>query len=154
MPGTNLFAPSTIANDTPCLVDENGFDYVTKRVITLTSAQILALNTTPIQLVEAHGAGTVVVINKLLAKLVYGSAAYTGANALEIRYTDGSGAKATADLPTSFLNATANAYYKAIEASAAPVENAKVVAVVPTANPGAGNSPIIIEIEYAVRKLS
>lgn len=154
MAGTNVFAVEPVAGIATALTDENGFGYIIKRSITLTSAQILALFTTPITVIPAAGAGTVIVVNKLVAKLPYVSTTYAGANALEVRYTNAAGAKATADLPTSFLNSASTAYYKAIEASVAPVENSPVVVAIPTANPTVGNSTIVLEIEYAVRKLS
>ncbi len=44
---------------------------------TLTSAQILALNTTPVTLIPAQGAGTVIVVDSFQAELVYGTITYT-----------------------------------------------------------------------------
>lgn len=118
---------------------------------TLSSAQILALHTTPIVLVAAKGAGKVVMVDEIIAKQTFGTVAYTGSNALEFRYTDGSGAKVTADLPTTLLNASSGSVYGSVSGVATalvPVANAAVVAVVPTANPAAGDGVITGYIRY------
>lgn len=123
---------------------------------TLTPTQVKALNTTPITLVPAPVAtqGTtaksVLIVEGITAYLSYGGTAYTGANALEFRYTDGSGAKVTADVSTTFLNATSNKYVSVagVTTELVPVANAPIVVRVPTADPGAGNSPITFIVFY------
>lgn len=122
--------------------------------LTLTSAQILALFTTPIVLLPAPGVGKILVVRRITCKNNFNSVAYTGANALEARYTDAAGAKVTGDIPATFINAAANAYYHAVPAAVVPVENSPIVLAVPTANPGAGNGTIAVEIEYAIRKMN
>jgi hypothetical protein len=121
--------------------------------VTVTTAQVLALNTTPIALVAAPGAGKIVLIEEITCKLVFNSIAYTGSNALEFRYTDGSGAKVTADMPSAFLNSASGTNYqtvKSVVTTLTPVANAAVVVFVPTANPGAGNSDLAFKIKYRV----
>lgn len=121
--------------------------------VTLTSAQILALFTTPIQLLPAPGAGYYNDIYSIIALNKFNSVAYTGANALEVRYTDGSGVKATGDLAAAFINAAATRVDKAVGAAVAVVvPNAAIVAAVPTANPAAGNGTITFDIAF--RKVS
>lgn len=121
--------------------------------VTLTSAQILALNTTPIQLVAAPGAGYYISVVEVMALLNYGTTQYTGANNVEIRYTNGSGAKVTGDLASSWLDSSATTAVKAVAAAVTPVANAKIVASVPTANPAAGDSTVTIDIAYRIVKL-
>lgn len=121
--------------------------------VTLTTAQLLALHTTPVSLIPAQGAGTVIEIVSIHAKLVFNSVAYTGSNALEIRYTNGSGAKASADIASTFINSASGTNYnlsKSTGTSIIPVANAAIVAAVPTADPGAGNSPMVLTILYRV----
>src|SRR6185503_6279720 len=64
--------------------------------VTVPTASVLLLNTTPYTLVAAPGAGKFIAVVEISAKLVFNTVAYTGANALEFRYTDGSGAKVAA----------------------------------------------------------
>lgn len=122
--------------------------------VSLTSAQIKALHTTPISLVAAQGAGTVIIVDEVLLKMTFATAAYTGANNLEIRYTDGSGAKATADFDkTAFLNIASGSAYqlsKGVVTALIPVANAAIVAAVPTADPAAGSGTIAGFVRFHV----
>jgi len=124
--------------------------YRVVRRINLSSAQILALNTTPITLVPALGNGVLTIVEGISASIIYGGTAYTGANALEFRYTDASGAKVTADIPSTFINSTANAvsYAPAVTATFTPIANSPIVVRVPTADPATGNSYITFTVTY------
>lgn len=130
-----------------------GEDVFRSTTVTVTTAQVLALNTTPITLVAAPGAGKILQVIEVTAKLVFNSVAYTGSNALEFRYTDGSGAKVTADIASTFINTasgTAYASVKGVVTALTPVANAPIVVFVPTANPAAGNSAIVFTVSYRV----
>ncbi len=125
--------------------------------IELSTAQVRALNTTAIELVPQPGLRTVIIVEGITARLVFTTAAYTGANAMEFRYTDASGTKVTADIPASFINSASSAFYHApaVTAAFAPIEGGdvnrgRIVVSVPTANPGAGDSPIYITIKYRI----
>lgn len=122
--------------------------------VTLTSAQLLALNTTAITLIPAPGTGKYISVDEVMAKNDFNSIAYTGANALEIRYTDGSGVKVTGDLASAFIDSASSRLDKAVGvAVAVGVANAPIVAFVPVANPGAGNGTITLDILYRVVSL-
>lgn len=126
------------------------------KVILLTAAQIKALFTTPIVLAPAPGAGRVVMVDEILAKIVFGTIAYTGGNALEFRYTDGAGAKVSADIASTFINTAAGTVYasvKGVTTALTPVPNAPVVVAVPVANPAAGDSLIKVVIRYRIVRL-
>ncbi len=114
--------------------------------VALTSAQIKALNTTPVEIVAAQGAGKVFVVDFILLKMSFLTAAYTGSNAIEARYTDASGAKVTADFPTSgFLNISSGSAYslnRAVATALVALANAPIVLAVPTADPAAGSGTI------------
>ena len=121
--------------------------------VTVATAAVLLLHTTPVALVAAPGAGKVILIDEITAKLVFNSVAYTGSNALEFRYTDGSGAKVTADIASSFINSASGTNYatvKSVVTALTPVANAAVVVAVPTADPGAGNSAIVFTVKYRI----
>lgn len=133
--------------------------YTALQTVTLTSADILALNTTPITLVPTFGTNSsnvglnyVYIVEGITARLYYGGTAYTGANNLEFRYTDASGAKVTADLPNTFINSGANtfAHVAGITTAFTPVYNAPIVVRVPTANPATGNSRITLVVKYRI----
>lgn len=125
---------------------------VTSTTVTLTSSQILALHGTPITLIPAQGANTIIVVTGIAAFLRFNSAAYVGTNNLEFRYTNGSGAKVTADMSSTFLNSSSNAYdlAPAVSTELTPVANSSIVVSVPTANPTTGNSQITFTIHYYV----
>ena len=118
--------------------------------IALTSDQIKALNSTPITLVSAPGAGKLVIVYEVILKNTFVTTAYTGANALELRYTDASGAKVSADIANTFINLVATGYasVKGVVTALTPVANAPIVVTVPTANPATGDGTISGFIKY------
>lgn len=117
----------------------------------LSSAQILALFTTPITLIAAPGAGKYISVDEIVFRLNFGTTQYTGANALEVRYTDGSGVKVTGDLASACIDSASSRADKVIGVAAAvAVANAPIVAAVPTANPAAGDGTISYSIIYRV----
>lgn len=120
------------------------------RKVSVTSAQLLASYTTPIALVPAPGAGRTIIVHGITARLTYGSAAYATNTTLEFRYTDGSGAKVSADL-AALLNATANKnqFVAGVTTALTPVTNAAVVVCTATGNPVTGNSPIEFTVHYS-----
>lgn len=120
--------------------------------VMLTATQVKALHTTPITLVTAQGPNSLIIVDDIVAYLNYGGTAYTGANNLEFRYTDGSGTKVTADMSSTFLDSSASAYdyAPAITTEFTPLANKPIVVAVPTANPAAGTSPITFLTHYRV----
>lgn len=118
--------------------------------ISLTSAQIKALNTTPITIVSAQGTDTTIIVDEIILKNTFVTTAYTGSNALEVRYTNGSGEKVTADFPNTFLNLVATGYswVKSLATPVISVENSPIVLYVPTANPATGDGTITGLVKY------
>lgn len=118
---------------------------------TLTSAQILALNTTPITLIPAF-LQSVIIVQGITARLNFNSIAYTGANNLEFRYTNASGVKISSDISNTFINSAVTSYghVAGTATELVPVFNSPIVVRVPTANPGAGNSTLDLFIKYHI----
>lgn len=131
----------------------------------VSSAQILALNGTPITLVSAPGANKTIIVNKVVFFLDYNSAAYAGIAAgedLAVRYTNGSGDIVSAVEATGFLDQTSDQYRVGLQASAAgtadsevtPVVNAGVVLHMTTGNITTGDSPMGVRVFYDIVDLS
>jgi hypothetical protein len=85
----NIDAAAAIA--TSKLADGSNFVQQTTATGTITSAQILALNATPIELIAAPAAGTAIVVDEIQLFLDFGAAAYVaGAGEdLTIQYSGG-----------------------------------------------------------------
>lgn len=136
--------PCVIANDTG-IVTSN---------VTVSTAELLALNATPKQLVAAPGAGKALILIDAQFMLDYNSAAYAGVAAgenLEIRYTDGSGQLVATIETDPFLTATADAYrhtYPAAAAEIIPAENAALVIDLASGEITTGNSPLKVRVRY------
>lgn len=121
---------------------------------TLTSAQVLALFTTPQSLVSAPWVGYAIVVHRVTGGVDYNSAAYATNTTQEVRYTNGAGTKVTADI-TSLVTATADKLVSVggIEALTVLTENAAVVVCNATGNPATGNSPVSFTVDYSIVSL-
>lgn len=141
------------------VMDGEAVATIKSKAFSLTSAQILALNGTPITLVPAPGAGRALVHFGTMLFLDYNSTAYDGVATGEdiaIRYTDGSGAIAATAEMTGWITLTADALLW-VAGGAAPaatgggvvaVANAPLVAHMTTGNIATGNSPVYGRIYY------
>lgn len=131
-------------------------------IVTLTAAQVKALNATAITLVAAPGAGYFIEPVSLLARLIYGTVAYDGIAAgedLSFKWANASGAQMlTAIEATDFLDATADAYRLTypinLAANVVPVANAAIVVHMLTGEIATGDSLLRIETTYRIRKLA
>lgn len=119
---------------------------------TLTSAQLLALNGTPIDAIAAPPAGIALVPLSATAFLDFNSVAYDGiatGEDLVPRYTDSSGAIAATIETTGFLDAAADAHRHITFASQATLTPAaKLVWHMTTGNIATGNSPLKTRVRY------
>lgn len=124
--------------------------------VTVTTEEVLLLNTTPVELVEAPGAGKALILDEATLLLDYATVKYDGidgAEDLNIRYTDGTGALVATVETTGFLDQEADAlrHVKAAAAAAfAPVADAALVLFMSTGNIATGDSPLKVRVRYHV----
>lgn len=126
-------------------------------VVTLSSAQLLALNGTPITVISAPAANKAIVIDRVVAYKPSGTA-YTvaGNKDIVLRYTDGSGTILIGVETTGFLDqTTAQTRYEmpqsavgtgAVEVT--PTAAAAIVAHMTTGEVTTGNSAVKLGIWY------
>ena len=98
--------------------------------VALSSADILGMNASPVTLIPAQGAGTIILVESILLKMVTTSTQYANGGAVEFRYTNGSGAKVSADIAAAVITATAGTSYTSVAGvttSLTPVANSPLV---------------------------
>ena len=124
--------------------------------VTVTAAEVLALNAAPKTLVAAPGAGRVLEFMGAILILDYNAAAYAAVAAgedLAIRYTDGSGAICSTTLETTgLLDGTADALrtIKPIVTDLTPVANSPLVLHLLSGEITTGDSPLRLKVSYRV----
>lgn len=122
--------------------------------VTLSTAQLLALNATPIQVAAAPGANKANVVEDVIAYMPYNSAAYAGIASNEdlvLRDTNGSGTIQATIETTGFLDQTSTQVRVAVKAGAiTPTPNAALVAHMTTGEIITGNSPVKLRIRYRI----
>jgi len=82
--------------------------------VALSSAQILALNSTPVQIVPAPGLAKVVIAESIALQMTTTATQYANGGALEFRYTNASGAKVSADIAAAVVTAAAGTSYTSV----------------------------------------
>lgn len=125
--------------------------------VTVSTAELKALNATPKQLVAAPGAGYALVLDSILLFLDYNSTAYdgiAGGEDLVVRYTDGSGTALATIEATGFLDQTsdqtryATPTVQTTTAGQTPAANAALVLHMATGEIATGNSPLKVRVKY------
>lgn len=118
--------------------------------LSITTAQVLALNSTPLTLVAAIAARTIVLVNAPNLKLTYNSINYATNTSIDI-YSSVGGAPNVQYTVPAFLDSTANKRKVAtITANASLEANSALMVRVNTGDPTAGNSGIVVYFEYIV----
>ena len=122
--------------------------------VTVSSAELLALNATSKTLIAAPAAGKALILVAAELWLDYATTAYAGIAAgedLTIRYTDGSGTTLATIETTGFLDATADAF-RYVEptttAAITPVAEAPLVLHLSTGEFATGDSPLKLRLLY------
>lgn len=120
------------------------------RTVQLTSAEILALNTTQKELVEAPGPGKVLEFVSMVSFLDYGGTAYdsNGDLIVKLHTTAVSATIAQGDL----IQAGADAYNvtQALSADEVLLANKALYLTCSSGNPGSGNGILIVHVAYRV----
>lgn len=132
---------------------------MSKRRVTITSAQLLALNATPRSIVPAPGAGFANIFEGAMIHKAAG-VAYAGIAAgedLSVKYTDGSGLEVGECETTGFLDQTTDQirFMRAHNAASGissftPVANAALVMQLLVGEIITGDSDLDIEVYYRV----
>ena len=123
--------------------------------VEISSAEILALFTTPKTLVAAPGAGKLLEFISLLLAYDYGTVVYTIGTAtnIQVKYTDASGAAVSTTQAVTGMLDQATDQLRALdklEASVTPVVNAALVLTLAVANVTAGDGVIHAKVAYRV----
>lgn len=119
--------------------------------ITVSSAELLALNATPKALIAAPGAGRILVVKMVQLFLDFATVAYDGVAAgedLAVKYTDASGAIAAQAEATGFITASADAYKFTPGIDVVAVANAALVLHMTTGEIATGDSPLKVRVHY------
>lgn len=156
--GVKTFSSVPISADGYSLI--SGYSEIDYQDTTITTAQLLALNATPITVVAAPGASKAVIP---LGMVLYhaGGTAYAGIAAgedLVLKYTNGSGVQCSGQVETTgFLDQTTTQTryvgpFASVSAVAdiTPVANAVVVLHLLTAEITTGNFALLVRVFYKV----
>lgn len=119
----------------------------------LSAAQILAMRATPVTIVPAPGASKIILVESITLKMVRTSTQFASGGAVEYRYTDGSGAKVTADMSSTLVTGAAGTAYAScagVTTELTPVANAAVVITNATGAFTTGTGTGVVTCKYRV----
>lgn len=155
--GLILTGLDDVAAQDMVLIDAAAVNTPLSATVILTSAQILVLFTTPVQLVAAPGPGLAIVPTFALLNYIAGSAAYTTAT-LSIVYGSPSTVVAFSNFTSQLSSSTSNASYKAsslnIGNSSGIINLPLQIQAIGGINPAGGNGTVSVTLWYYVVPLS
>lgn len=122
--------------------------------VNLSAAQLDTLNATPITVIAAPGSGKALMVESAFCFVDFvNTRLEAGSGVLSFRYTDGSGTKATADIPNATIELNSDTHYVAAGASGTPAVNAALVATI-DADVTAGDTIINCRVYYRTVTIS
>ena len=122
--------------------------------VNLSAAQLDSLNATPIAVIAAPGSGKAIMVESAMCFVDFvATRLEAGSGVLSFRYTDGSGVKATADIPNATIELNSDTHYVAAGASGVPAVNAAIVATI-DADVTSGDSIINCRVFYRTVTIS
>ena len=126
--------------------------------VNVSSAQILALNTSPVLLVSAPGAGKLLVLRQVVLNYVAGGTGYTGAGGnLQLFYGTASGSVTVINnttMPDTFLNGTSNqvvasnGFIPSVSSQIGSAINKAISLNDNNGNPTLGNGTMVVTVWY------
>lgn len=122
----------------------------------LSSAQILALFSSPVAVVPGQGSGTLIAVDQFYLELIAGGTAYSSATGVGLHYTNAAGTSATGQCnAAAFLNAASNAVCLGagtfiVGVAATTAVNQPLVIMTTSSNPTLGTGTINYWIRYRV----
>lgn len=121
--------------------------------LSIPTAQVLTLNSVPIQIAAAPGAGSAILVEQVTAKINWNSVIYATNVNLQVKFTGAGEAVAES---ASFLIRTANGVvniplmYTVAAGVSQILENTALFLTVETGDPTAGNSDIFVYVDYSI----
>lgn len=129
---------------------------IKKAIVQISSAQILALNATPVQLVPAPGVGKIVIADRFIFKIVRTATAYANGGVIEFRYTNAAGALVAATIAAAVITGGAGTEFNTVGgvvSTLTPVANAAIVVDNATAAFITGTGVAQITVFYRVENV-
>lgn len=117
--------------------------------ISISSAQLLALFTTPQEIVPAPGPGFMIVPYVVLAKLIFGTTAYTTAGHA-ISANIGTTTASLGDVLAQAADAEVSVPMSLTLGARTIVDNVAMLLKIATANPTLGDGTLIVEVLYNI----
>lgn len=121
--------------------------------ISLSAANIIAMNTTPVTLISSPGSGRVILVHSITLQIIRTATAFTGGGAVEFRYNNGSGAKVSADMSSSLITGAAGTAYASVAGVTAELTVVPAVPLVitnATAAFAAGTGTAKVRVAYSI----
>jgi len=132
----------------------SGSGVIQSATVTLDSADIVSLHSSPVTIVPAQGSNTFIFVIGALYYMQYNSVAYTTDPTLRIQYADGNVINTNNNYLSFSSNAIGRKSTSDLNVSGSNISiNSALQVTTPTSNPTSGNSTVKITVLYSVINL-